>query len=187
MAHQWFGDKITCGSWKDIWLNEGFATYLASLVYENFDNLAAFVSDKTNMINSITAGTSGAVYLTDTEATDVNRIFSGRLTYNKGAMVLEMLRFKMGDTAFFHSTGRIPICAPHCRGSLSPDPMAMTRPSFIPVFPSLILPPAGISHSAVVTGFWPRSLTARFITTLNSEKNSNNWGILLKPIQIPKC
>ena len=103
MAHQWFGDKITCGSWKDIWLNEGFATYLASLVYENFDNLAAFVSDKTNMINSITASASGAVYLTDAEATDVNRIFSGRLTYNKGSMVLEMLRFKMGDTAFFQA------------------------------------------------------------------------------------
>ena len=103
MAHQWFGDKITCGTWKDIWLNESFATYLASIVYENFDGSAAFVSDKTNMINYITSALDGAVYLTETEATNVNRIFSSRLTYNKGAMVLEMLRFKMGDIAFFQA------------------------------------------------------------------------------------
>lgn len=103
MAHQWFGDKITCGTWKDIWLNEGFATYLASLVYENFDGAAAFVSDKTNMINYITSSPGGAVYLTDLQATDVNRIFSSRLSYNKGAMVLEMLRFKMGYAAFFQA------------------------------------------------------------------------------------
>ena len=101
MAHQWFGDKVTCGSWKDIWLNEGFATYVASMVYENFDGPAAFINDKTNMINNITSSTSGAVYLTDTEALNVNRIFSGRLSYDKGAMVLEMLRFKLGDASFF--------------------------------------------------------------------------------------
>jgi len=101
MAHQWFGDKITCGSWKDIWLNEGFATYLADLVIENFDGNAAFIADKTSMINSITSQTGGAVYLTDTEATNVNRIFSSRLTYNKGAMVLNMLRLKLGDANFF--------------------------------------------------------------------------------------
>lgn len=101
MGHQWFGDKITCGSWKDIWLNEGFATYLADLVIENFDGTAAFVADKTNMINYITSQTGGAVYLTDTEATDINRIFNSRLTYNKGAMVLNMLRLKLGDTNFF--------------------------------------------------------------------------------------
>jgi aminopeptidase N len=103
MGHQWFGDKITCGTWKDIWLNEGFATYLASLVIENFDGNDAFVDDKNNKINSITSQLGGAVYLTDTEATNVGRIFSNRLSYNKGAMVLNMLRFKLGDTAFFQA------------------------------------------------------------------------------------
>jgi aminopeptidase N len=101
MAHQWFGDKITCGSWKDIWLNEGFATYVAALVIENFDDQAAFVTEKSKMISNITSQTNGAVYLTDAELTDTNRIFSSRLTYNKGAMVLNMLRFKMGDALFF--------------------------------------------------------------------------------------
>ena len=103
MGHQWFGDKITCGTWKDIWLNEGFATYLASLVIENFDGIPAFITDKTNMIDYITSQPGGAVYLTDTEATNVGRIFSSRLTYNKGAMVLNMLRLKLGDTAFFQA------------------------------------------------------------------------------------
>ncbi len=101
MAHQWFGDKITCGTWKDIWLNEGFATYIASLVIENFDGATAFITEKTNMINSITTSPNGAVYLTETESLDVNRIFDSRLSYNKGAMVLNMLRFKLGDALFF--------------------------------------------------------------------------------------
>ena len=103
LAHQWFGDKITCGTWQDIWLNEGFATYCASLVIENLDGQAAFVSDKTQMINSITSQANGSVYLTETEAQDVNRIFSSRLSYNKGAMVLNMLRLKMGSAAFFQA------------------------------------------------------------------------------------
>ncbi len=101
MAHQWFGDKITCGTWKDIWLNEGFATYISALVIENFDGQSAFVTEKANMINNITTSPNGSVYLTDTEALDVNRIFDSRLTYNKGAMVLNMLRFKLGDSVFF--------------------------------------------------------------------------------------
>ena len=101
MGHQWFGDKVTCGTWKDIWLNEGFATYLAALVVENLDGVDAFVTEKAGMIDYITSSPAGNVYLTDAQATNVNRIFDSRLSYNKGAMVLEMLRFKMGDALFF--------------------------------------------------------------------------------------
>lgn len=101
LAHQWFGDKITCGSWKDIWLNEGFATYLSGLTIENIDGNTAFINWKQQRINSITSQPNGTVYLTDTDTTNVSRIFSGRLSYDKGSMVLHMLRKKLGDTDFF--------------------------------------------------------------------------------------
>lgn len=101
LAHQWFGNKITCGSWKDIWLNEGFATYLSGLTIENLDGNSAFTTWKQQRINSITNLPNGAVYLTDADTTNVGRIFSGRLTYDKGSMVLHMLRKKLGDADFF--------------------------------------------------------------------------------------
>lgn len=101
LAHQWFGNKITCGSWKDIWLNEGFATYLSGIVYEELDGNEAFINWKQQNINTITAAPDGAVYLSDTDTLSVSRIFNYRLSYSKGAMVLHMLRKKLGDTEFF--------------------------------------------------------------------------------------
>ncbi|MBJ2173791.1 T9SS type A sorting domain-containing protein [Aureibaculum sp. A20] len=101
LAHQWFGNKITCGSWKDIWLNEGFATYLAGLTIENLDGDEAFKNWRTSSVNQVTAQTDGSIYLSDTDTTSVSRIFNGRLSYTKASMVLHMLRKKLGDTAFF--------------------------------------------------------------------------------------
>ena len=101
LGHQWFGDKVTCASWKDIWLNEGFATYMAAMVIENFDGAMPFVLWKNSAINFITSNPSGSIYLTDAEATNMNRIFDYRLSYIKSAMVVEMLRWKLGDAAFY--------------------------------------------------------------------------------------
>jgi Secretion system C-terminal sorting domain/Peptidase family M1 domain len=58
-----------------------------------------FTSWKTSTINSATRTTSGSVFVDDT--TSVNRIFSSQLSYNKGAYLLRMLQWKLGDSAFF--------------------------------------------------------------------------------------
>ncbi|WP_117879849.1 M1 family aminopeptidase [Aureibaculum luteum] len=101
LAHQWFGNKITCGSWKDIWLNESFATYLAGITIENLDGEPSFKSWRTSSVNQITSQPDGSVYLSDIDTTNVSRIFNGRLSYTKGSMVLHMLRKKLGDVVFF--------------------------------------------------------------------------------------
>jgi aminopeptidase N len=99
LAHQWFGDKLTCGSWRDIWLNEGFATYLTGLTYENFKHDSLFLKWKRTVINNVCSETYGSVYPVDTLTPFV--LFDSRLTYNKGAFVLHMLRQNLGDVAFF--------------------------------------------------------------------------------------
>ena len=98
LAHQWFGDKITCGSWEDIWLNEGFATHLASFYMEN-KYPAYTLTNRKNVIDNVTSQPDGSVWVDDT--TNVGRIFNGRLSYNKGSCLLYMLRWKLGDAAFF--------------------------------------------------------------------------------------
>ncbi len=99
LAHQWFGDQVTCGSWRDIWLNEGFATYLTGLTYERLSDPFYWKSWRQQTLTNVVSRAGGSVWVTDT--TSVNRIFDSRLTYNKGAYVLHQLRWFVGDSAFF--------------------------------------------------------------------------------------
>ncbi|MFT3979442.1 MAG: M1 family aminopeptidase [Ferruginibacter sp.] len=100
LGHQWFGDKLTTHSWQDIWLNEGFATYMAAVYREN-KYPASVLSDRGAVINYITSEPGGSVRVDDT--TSVNRIFDGRLSYNKGSYLVFMLRWILGDAAFFRA------------------------------------------------------------------------------------
>ena len=99
LAHQWFGDFITCGSWQDIWLNEGFATYFAALVDDFEYGTDVFYAWCVESNTEIISQPNGSIYVDDT--TLVSRIFNYRLSYLKGAMVLHMLKMKMGESSFF--------------------------------------------------------------------------------------
>lgn len=104
LAHQWFGDKVTCGAWNDIWLNEGFATFGEHLANEkllmpNTD----FMNYLNGQISYITGSPGGSVYVPDSGLSSVNRIFDSRLTYAKGGYVLRMLKWILGDAAFYQA------------------------------------------------------------------------------------
>lgn len=99
LMHQWFGDHVTCKTWKDIFINEGFASYGQYLAFEHFYSSTYAQSFMFDVHDDILQDNNASVYFTDT--TDVNRIFDSRLTYNKGNAVIHTLRFLLGDSLFF--------------------------------------------------------------------------------------
>jgi len=99
LAHQWWGDMVTCATWSDIWLNEGFATYSEALWFENRSGTSDLSALRMAMSERRPRFFDGSVYVHDPSS--VSRIFSSDYSYRKGAWVLHMLRGVIGDETFF--------------------------------------------------------------------------------------
>jgi hypothetical protein len=97
IAHQWWGDLVTCRDWPNIWLNEGFATYCEGLYYESIGGSELY-HDYMYDITYLEYPPGYTIYVEDTSETWY--IFTSRV-YRKGAWVLHMLRHITGDEIFY--------------------------------------------------------------------------------------
>ncbi len=96
MAHQWWGDLVTCATWADIWLNEGFATYSEALWEEHFYGAQTFRNLMANIQSFTAPSWQVPIY------NPPPQFLFGNAVYNKGAWVLHMLRNVLGDSTFFN-------------------------------------------------------------------------------------
>ena len=108
LGHMWFGDNVTCATWSDIWINEGFATYSDNLCREY---ILGWNSAEQNMLSKqqdVMSNNGGSTYIPENEIYEGNewRIFNGRLSYNKGAVIIHTLRHEIqNDSIFFDVMG----------------------------------------------------------------------------------
>ncbi|MFY9802230.1 MAG: M1 family aminopeptidase [Candidatus Acidiferrales bacterium] len=100
LAHQWFGDLVTCRDWANIWLNEGFATYFehywAEQHYGADDAAYEFWRDQASWFREKRMYPVPIVTRNFTDGIE----YAGNV-YTKGGWVLKMLRTKLGDEDFF--------------------------------------------------------------------------------------
>lgn len=102
LMHQWFGDYVTCASWEDIWLNEGFASYGEYLAYEKLVSKSSADNYMLNVHDNVKSEPDGSVYVANIANSD--RIFDSRLSYDKGNTLVHTLRYLVNnDSLFFNA------------------------------------------------------------------------------------
>lgn len=101
LSHQWFGNNNTCEKWNEIWLHEGFAEYFGQILVNELLTNQKYSAPLSGMIDEVINSTQTSTYLSDSDAKDPFKIFDHASIYTKGAVVLSMLRFELGDSLFF--------------------------------------------------------------------------------------
>ncbi len=101
LFHQWFGDHVTCGSWRDIWLNEGFASYGEYLALFKFQGKSEALNWMSDAHDRAMSDPNMTIYLTEQDVKNPNRIFDYNTTYKKGASIIHMLRYELNDDSLF--------------------------------------------------------------------------------------
>ena len=107
MFHHWFGDLVTCESWSNLTLNEGFANYSEYLWFEHKYGKDRAEHHRRNELNAylFSSQNQGVHPLIHFEYDDKEEMFDAH-SYNKGGLVLHMLRKDVGDDAFFASLNK---------------------------------------------------------------------------------
>ena len=104
LGHQWFGDHVTCATWQDIWINEGFASYTEYLCREFLTSREEADQWMSYAHQLALTEPDGSIFIPLEDAEDEYRIFSYALSYKKGASIIHMLRHELGDDSVFFRT-----------------------------------------------------------------------------------
>ncbi|MFO0948925.1 MAG: M1 family metallopeptidase, partial [Planctomycetota bacterium] len=100
LAHQWWGDLLTCKDWAHLWLNEGFATYSEALWAEHKLGKEEFDFSMYEKGEGARSGGATSRPVVDRHYADPQTMFDTR-AYPKGAWILHMLRRLLGEEVFF--------------------------------------------------------------------------------------
>ena len=105
LAHQWFGDYVTCKEWGDVWLNESFATFMEAFYLEHARGEEAYQRDMEGNLQSYLNEAKSYKRPLSTKLYSNPDVMFDRHTYPKGGFILHMLRHQLGDADFFKGLG----------------------------------------------------------------------------------
>lgn len=161
LGHQWFGDKVTFGTWNHLWLAEGFAKYMESLAAEWVPSLGQNpVTLRYSTKTTALATNTTPVYLSAASIANSNTIWTSNndnAVYQRGAMVVSMLRTLAGDTKFFQA----------CRNYLSDTNLA---------YASATTDDLRVHFENVLNGFNLTSFFNDFVMGTGNPDYVINWG-----------